>query len=171
MKEYKGLVFQELKEGDVEELTGVMARAFNEDTRIHLGEEKGGPTGYDNGDFLRKWGLHKDATAYKISLEGQAVAGLILWINPETKVNHLGAIFIDTGYQDKGIGKTIWDFVEQEYPDTKKWCTETPGFSRRNHHFYVNKLGFHVVKIKKPMDARESSFILEKDCRNQMENE
>ena len=30
-------------------------------SRIHLGVEKGGPDGYDNGDFLRKWGLHKDA--------------------------------------------------------------------------------------------------------------
>ncbi len=162
MKEYKGLVFQPLQEENIDELTAVMARAFDEDSRIHLGKDKGGPTGYDNGDFLRKWGMDKNSTAYQISMEGKLMAGLILWINPRTKVNNLGCIFVDTKLQNKGVGRTIWEFVEKEYPDTRKWCTETPGFSRRNHNFYVNKLGFHVVSIKNPMDAEESSFILEK---------
>lgn len=165
MREYKGLVFQPLQEESIEELTEVMTRAFDEDSRIHLGKEKGGPEGYDNGDFLRKWGLHKNATAYQISMEGKLIAGLILWINTKTKVNNLGCIFVDTELQNKGIGRTIWEFVEKEYPDTKKWCTETPGFSRRNHNFYVNKLGFSVVKIENPMDTQESSYILEKNCR------
>lgn len=163
MREYKGLVFQPLLEESIGELTAVMARAFDEDSRIHLGKDKGGPEGYDNGDFLRKWGLHKNATAYQISREGKLIAGLILWINTKTKVNSLGCIFVDTELQNKGIGRTIWEFVEKEYPDTKKWCTETPGFSRRNHNFYVNKLGFSVVKIENPMDAQESSYILEKN--------
>ena len=162
MKEYKGLVFEPLQEGRIDELTTIMARAFDEDSRIHLGKDKGGPEGYDNGEFLRKWGLNKNATAYQIWMEGELIAGLILWINPRTKVNSLGCIFIDTRLQNKGIGQLIWEFVEREYPDTKKWCTETPGFSRRNHNFYVNKLGFHVVRIEKPMDLEESSFILEK---------
>ena len=162
MKEYKGLKFDPLQENDIEELTAIMTRAFDEDSRIHLGEEKGGPEGYDNGDFLRKWGFHPGATAYKISRDGKAIAGLILWINQKTKINHLGTIFIDTELQNQGLGKTIWEAVEQEYPDTIRWCTETPIFSRRNHNFYVNRLGFHVVRIDQPKDPREGSFILEK---------
>jgi len=162
MKEYKRLVCELMREEDIEELTGVMTRAFDEDSRIHLGKEKGGPPGYDNGDFLRQWGLHKDSTAYKISSEGKTVAGLILWINPKTKVNYLGAIFVDTDLQNQGIGRIIWEFAEKEYPDTRKWCTETPIFSRRNHNFYVNKLNFHVVAIKNPKDWEEGSFMLEK---------
>lgn len=165
MKEYQGLVFEELQEKDIEELTAVMTRAFDEDTRIHLNEEKGGPEGYDNGDFLRKWGLNPNSTAYKISREGKAIGGLILWVNPKTKVNFLGTIFIDTTVQNQGVGKKIWEFVEAEYPDTVKWGTETPIFSRRNHNFYVNKLGFHVIRIDNPKDMREGSFILEKNCR------
>jgi hypothetical protein len=165
MKEYKGLVFYPLQEEDIDELTAIMTRAFDEDSRIHLGKDKGGPEGYDNGDFLRKWGLDKNSTSYQISMEGKLIAGLILWINPSTKVNHLGCVFLDTGLQNQGIGRTIWEFVEKEYPDTRKWCTETPGFSRRNHNFYVNKLGFHVVRIENPLDTRESSYILEKICR------
>lgn len=42
----------------------VMERAFDEDTRIHLGEKKGGPDGYDDGNFLKKWGLYKNASSY-----------------------------------------------------------------------------------------------------------
>lgn len=162
MKEYKGLKFELMRKEDIEELTGIMTRAFDEDTRLHLGREKGGPSGYDNGDFLRQWGLHKDSTAYKISSKGKTIGGLILWINPKMKVNFLGNIFVDPDLQDQGIGRTIWEFVEKEYPDTRKWCTETAIFSRRNHNFYVNKLKFRVVAIKDPKDWEKGSFMLEK---------
>jgi GNAT superfamily N-acetyltransferase len=165
MKEYQGLVFEELQEKDIEELTAVMTRAFDEDTRIHLNEEKGGPEGYDNGDFLRKWGLDPNSTAYKISRDGKAIGGLILWINRESKINFLGNIFVDPELQNQGIGKKIWEFVESEYPDTIKWGTETAIFSRRNHNFYVNKLGFHVIRIDNPMDEKEGSYIMEKICK------
>lgn len=39
--------------------TGIIKRGFDEDTRIYLGEESGGPPGYNNGDFLRQWGLSR----------------------------------------------------------------------------------------------------------------
>lgn len=165
MRKFDHLTFETLEEKDIDVLTKIMERAFDEDTRIHLNEPKGGPNGYDNGDFLRKFGLHKDSTAYKISQEDKVIGCIILWINKETNINFLGNIFIDTSVQSKGIGKKIWEFIEQEYPETVKWCTETPGFSRRNHNFYVNKCGFHVVRIKNPMDKYDSSYILEKEIK------
>ncbi|HKL79555.1 MAG TPA: hypothetical protein VJ888_03850 [Mobilitalea sp.] len=45
MKTYKGLEFRELKEEDIAVLTPIMTRAFDEDSRIHLNEPKGGPEG------------------------------------------------------------------------------------------------------------------------------
>lgn len=162
MKKFGELTFELLEERDIDVLTPIMVRAFDEDIRIHLNEPKGGPDGYDNGEFLRMFGLHKNSTAYKISLEDTVIGCIILWINNETKVNYLGNIFIDTTIQNKGIGKKIWDFVELEYPNTIKWCTETPGFSTRNHNFYVNKCGFHIVKIENSMDKRERNYIMEK---------
>lgn len=162
MKKFGELNFEFLEETDIDVLTPIMERAFDEDTRIHLNEPKGGPDGYNNGDFLRKFGLHKDSTAYKISLEDTLIGCVILWINKETQVNFLGNIFIDTTVQNKGIGKKIWDFVEQEYSDTIKWGTETPGYSKRNHNFYVNKCGFHIVKIENPMDKYKCNYIMEK---------
>lgn len=162
MKTYCDLIFEEIKEEDIRILTPIMKRAFDEDTRIHLGKESGGPPGYDNGDFLRKFALHKDSTSYKISIKGKVIGALILWINNSTNQNFLGNVFIDSTFENKGIGKKVWEFVELEFPNTEIWKTETPIFSRRNHNFYVNKCGFHVVKIEKPKDLEEGSFILEK---------
>jgi N-acetylglutamate synthase-like GNAT family acetyltransferase len=69
---------------------------------------------------------------------------------------------VDPDLQDKGNGLIIWKYIEQKFPETKIWKTETPGFSLRNHHFYVNKCGFKVYKIENPKDKRESSYLLEK---------
>lgn len=162
MKKYKGLEFSELIEKDIDVLFPIMKRAFDEDTRIHLGKDSGGPPGYDNGDFLRKYALDIDSTSYKIMLDGKVIGAIILWINEETNQNFLGNIFIDVDLENKGVGKTVWDFIENEYPKTKVWRTETAIFSRRNHNFYVNKCGFHVIKIENPRDLEEGSFTLEK---------
>lgn len=40
-----------------------------------------------------------------------------------------------------------WKEVERLYPKTKIWITCTPYFEKRNIHFYVNKLGFKIVKF------------------------
>lgn len=160
--EYNGLTFELLKEEDIALLTPIMTRAFDEDSRIHLDVEKGGPEGYDDGSFLRKYGLNEKSEAYKISRGDEAVGCVILWINRITRINRLGALFIDTKFQNQGIGRMVWEFVEKQYPDTRKWCTDTPAFSRRNHNFYINKCGFHVVKIEYPKDIRGASYVLEK---------
>lgn len=48
-----GLKLIRLEEAHIKELTKIMEHAFDEDTRIHLGKEKVGLEGYDNGYFLR----------------------------------------------------------------------------------------------------------------------
>lgn len=163
MKTYKGLVFDSVSENDVDELTGIMKRAFDNDSMMHLGRI-GGPPGYDNGDFIRKWAFDPDATAFKIILDGRTIGMILLWINISSNENFLGTIFIDSGYENKGIGCDVWKFVEEEYPDTVIWRTETPIFSHRNHAFYINKLGFHVVAIENPREwfSGDGQFRLEK---------
>ena len=41
MKTYRDLIFEEVQEKDIEILTPIMKRAFDEDTRIHLGRSCG----------------------------------------------------------------------------------------------------------------------------------
>lgn len=153
-----------LEESHIDQLTRIMERAFDEDTRIHLGKEKGGPEGYDDGSFLRRWGLHPDATSYCIDLDGKLIGAVILWIH-ENQDNFLGNLFIDPLYENRGIGFQVWQMVERLYPDTRVWRTETPIFSSRNHNFYVNKCGFHIVKIVNPKDRLEGQYQLQKVMR------
>jgi len=161
---YGGLQFERFTKEDVNILTPIMKSAFDEDTQRHLNQPTGGPDGYDNGDFLRKYALNPASQAYKISKNGKPIGAVIVWIR-ENNVNFLGNIFIDPKLQDKGLGLIIWEFIESKYPDTVKWYTDTPGFSKRNHNFYVNKCGFKVVKIKNPKDKYNESYVLEKQMK------
>ncbi|EGC92072.1 conserved domain protein [Turicibacter sp. HGF1] len=120
MKQFENLSFEILHETDLTILTPIMERAFDEDTRIHLNKPKGGPAGYDNGDFLRRFGLHPNSTSYKISMDGKPIGSIILWLNHDTNIHFLGNIFIDPSLQNKGIGLKIWNFIEKQYPNTLK---------------------------------------------------
>jgi len=162
MNEHNQLILEKISEADVSEMTSIMKKAFDEDTRRHLGKECGGPPGYDNGDFIRKWYLNSGARSFKILINGKIIGGLNVFIN-NNQENHLGNIFIDPLYEDNGYGTLLWKMVEQMYPDTVKWNTDTPGFSKRNHNFYINKCGFKVVKIENPKDKYEENYILEKE--------
>lgn len=133
--------FVAMEEQDVEELTSIMKRAFDEDTRLHLGIEAGGPSGYEDGSLLRKWGFHPGSTSFKIYVEERLIGGVILWIHSNHE-NILDMIFLDASLENKGIGTEVWKKIEDMYPDTVTWSTETPIYSRRNHHFYINKCGF-----------------------------
>ena len=164
MKTFDGLLFEKFCEQDVELLTPIMKRAFDEDAKRHLHEDHGGPDGYDTGEFLRKWALHPDSHAYKISKDTTPIGAIILWINRNNE-NVLGNMFIDPDSQDKGLGTIVWRFVESEYPDTVIWRTETPGFAKRNHHFYVNKCGFKIVRIDNPGKKYTESYVMEKSMR------
>jgi GNAT superfamily N-acetyltransferase len=150
-----------LNEDDIRPLTQIMTRAFDHDTRIHLGEERGGPDGYDDGRFLIKWGLQSPTESFTVLLNGTLIGGVIVWIRENGK-NYLGTIFIDPPFQGKGIGTKIWRLIESAFPDTKAWMTDTPGFSTRNHHFYVHKLGFAIIRIKNPGKQKEEVYIFEK---------
>lgn len=150
------------EEKDIPLLTKIMKAAFDYDTKIHLGKDEGGPDGYDNGSFLRKYGFDNKSTQFKITLDNQIIGAVILCLNEKTYQNYLGNIFIDVSLQNKGIGLAVWKKIKTMYPNTKVWRTETPAFSLRNHNFYVNKCGFYVVHIDNPMNPEHGSYYLEK---------
>lgn len=158
----KNIVFEEIKEEDIYELTNIMTKAFNHDSFIHLGVCKEyGPPGYDDGTFLRKWALHNDSTSYKLMYNNECIGGIILWITKEN-VNKLGCIFLNPEMQGKNIGTYVWGKVESMFPDTTIWKTETAGYSIANHHFYVNKCRFKIIGIEEPFSQLERQYIMEK---------
>jgi GNAT superfamily N-acetyltransferase len=140
------LSFEEITEDDVPELTEVMTRAFNDDAQKHRGVQKGGPPGYDDGEFFRTWLFpYEQSVGYKILFQGEIVGGIIVWILPEGH-NILGTIFVDPAYQDRGVGTQTWQFIEATYPQTKSWRLATPPWATKNHHFYEVKCGFTKVE-------------------------
>ena len=155
-------VFEEITEADIPSLTKAMTLAFDDDTQTYLGE-KGGPEGYDNGDFFRKWlfSSYKESRGFKIILNKQIIGGFIVWIYGHGK-NILGTIFVSPEYQRNGIGGTAWKFIEQKYPDTKSWVLTTPSYSIRNHHFYEKKCDFTKVGEKPAQDSSRTEFIYRK---------
>lgn len=161
MDKIEGIELQPLTENDIGPLTEIMTRAFDHDTKIHLGKEKGGPEGYDDGSLLRKYGLKSPTESFKILLNGTLIGGVIVWIRKDGK-NYLGTIFLDPQFQGQGIGTGIWGLIESMYPETKSWITDTPTFAKRNHYFYVHKLGFEVTGITKPRKQKEDAYIFEK---------
>ena len=139
------LTFQELSEADYPELTVVLTRAFDDDSQKHLGQGRGGPPGYDNGEYLRKQFFgHRETIGYKVIAQGKVIGGIIVHIFEHGK-NVLGTIFVDPAYQDRGVGTRTWAYVEATYPDAKSWVLRTPAYAIKNHHFYEAKCGFAKI--------------------------
>lgn len=132
-----------LEPGDIDALTRVMTRAFDDDSRRHLGVDKGGPPGYDTGEFLRKHGLDPYARAFEAVLDDALVGAVIVF--PRDDGHHvLGCMFTDPEVQRRGIGAALFEHVEARFP-ARSWTLETPGFAESNHRFYVEKCGFLKV--------------------------
>ena len=154
---------EKLKEEHIPELTEVMTRAFDHDSQIHLGEEKGGPEGYDDGSFLRRWGLHEDSDSYVVKIEeGKLIGSITVFASKEREGNNvLGNMFIDPEYQNQGVGYRVWKEVESMYPEARSWQLGTPSWAIRNHHFY-EKCGFTKVDEEETDDHVGRSFIFKK---------
>jgi GNAT superfamily N-acetyltransferase len=56
----------------------------------------------------------------------------------------LSKLFLETEFQNKGLGSLIIKLMEFELPLIKDWSLYTPYLNKRNHHFY-EKLGY--IKI------------------------
>lgn len=154
--------FEAITDKDIVELTSIMRESFNLDSAVNLGNGvKNGPPGYDNGEFLNKWALHNASTSFKILRSYECIGGVILWIT-EKQINKLGCLFLKPELQGRGIGTDLWKCIENMYPETKIWYTETIGYSMSNHHFYVNKCGFNIIRIEEPFNKLKRQFIMEK---------
>ena len=156
------LTFQKIEESDIPSLTPVMKRAFDDDAQKHLGQQSGGPPGYDDGEFFRTWLLpYKESVGYKIMSGDTVIGGIIVWILPEGH-NILGTVFVEPDFQDLGVGARTWRFIEETYPETLSWRLSTPTWATKNHHFYV-KCGFEMVGSDPLIPDEEGMTIYRKE--------
>ena len=83
--------------------------------------------------------------AYRIVWRGRNVGGLV--IRTRGNCGELELLFVRPECHSMGIGQAAWRAVERLHPEVRVWETCTPYFETRNIHFYVNRLGFHIVEF------------------------
>lgn len=107
---------------------------------------------YEEGDEIISRRTIEDSIdhgeAYRIVSDGKKAGGII--VSVEKDRGDLEILFVNPEYHSKGIGQAAWFEMEKLYPEVKIWETLTPYFETRNIHFYVNKLGFHIVEFFNP---------------------
>lgn len=88
--------------------------------------------------------IHREnSIAYRIYEDKEPVGGVI--VNVKGEKGDLEILFVNPSCHSKGIGQAAWKEIERLHPQVKIWETVTPCFEKRNIHFYVNKLGFHII--------------------------
>ena len=133
----------ELRKENIKEFKKLMQDAFQNGYESVYGKDKEQVLpDKDIEDNLK----NPNSYAYEMINNNDIVGGVIVTIDEKTNRNHLDFLFVKVGIQSKGIGQTIWKEIEELYPNTKVWETCTPYFDKRNIHFYVNRLGFHIVE-------------------------
>ena len=159
---FETLDFIPMTEADIPILTPIMKQAFEDDARRY-GRPDGGPDGYDDGEFLRKRIVLSDVEGYRIDLDGVTIGGILLFVHTKQHSGHLSCIFIDPSQMSAGYGAMAWRFVEHMYPRINTWTLNTSAVSYKNHCFYINKLGFHVVAVDGGKDRYTAMFQLKKE--------
>ena len=131
------LRYTKMDERIVPRLTPIMIAAFDDDSRRFRGIERGGPPGYDDGSFLRRWGLQSPTQSYAIWQKDSLIGAYIVWWRAEE--SRLGAVFLHPAVQGQGIGQRLWRHIEQTYP-AKSWVLDTPTWKSQRGQV----LGFNI---------------------------
>lgn len=145
MLDRSAITFADIATDDIPNLTNLMSRAFEAEFRRQGGTELREIDLYCTSDYFKRW-PHGciEADAYKITRDGVAVGGVIVWrFNERERV--LGMLFVGPEYQNNGLGQHIWNFLERTYPDTERWSLASPRWASKNHYFYEYRCGFQRV--------------------------
>jgi ribosomal protein S18 acetylase RimI-like enzyme len=135
------IAFKRATVADADELVAVQIAAFHNDALLYPGVEIGGPPGYDSVEHMRM--RIQEAECYSMMDAGRIIGGIVAFDMGHGHV-HVGQIFIDPAYQNRGIGTQAMRFLEQTYA-ARLWTLDTPTWAVRNQHFY-EKLGYVRVK-------------------------
>ena len=152
-----------MNSGNFDEAKRMMERSFTS-TMDDLPEYSGSNHGPD--DLPSIDGVLEDiqATPLVFYQEERMVGGAVV-ILKEDNNNELNLLFVDLDHLDKGIGYRAWLEIEKKYSQTKTWTTVTPPCLMRNVYFYVNKCGFHIIRIDGPK-TDDPMFVFQKVMKN-----
>lgn len=136
------LTFAPAAEPDIPALASLMAATFAADFLQHGGRDPRELAPYTSDELFHTWPFGcTDADRYKILSAGQLIGGIVIWqFGPAEYA--VGLLFIAPAYQNRGVGRRAWQFLQQTYPTAPRWTVATTPWSERNRHFYGQTCGF-----------------------------
>jgi len=154
--EERMICIKKATEEDAKDIIKCKIDAFKEEVNLY----GFGPRGYDSLEELIE--LIKEGIYFKILDSEKIIGGIRVRDNGDGQY-WIGAIYIYSINQNKGVGTKAMNLLFSEFKDSKKWYLETPYLSFRNHHFYekmgfikfgetkhdVKNNGFHLFKYEK----------------------
>ena len=139
-----------LKPEDEEQFIKDNQAAFNYGAEQYFNDQELEEQHEEDGQIISretiKESIHRDGSVTYRILDGNKKVGGII-INLKDGFGELEIFFVIPDSESKGVGQAAWKEVERLHPEVKVWETVTPYFEQRNIHFYVNKLGFHIVEF------------------------
>lgn len=140
---------------DAAELLQIKIRAFRDEVALY----GFGPQGYDS--YEQQLRAIQENQYFKIMYAGKMIGGICVRVLPERSY-WIGALYIDTLYQNSGLGSKAMEILEKKFPDAVSWSLDTPYLSFRNHHFY-EKLGYKKIRTTVPDERGFYLFVYKKD--------
>ncbi|ULO06444.1 GNAT family N-acetyltransferase [Paenibacillus sp. 19GGS1-52] len=146
---------------DASILAEVQKRSFDEDiSQFQQEEATGGPPGYDS--KLWQLDMMKAGHYYKLTEDSVIIGGMLIFPSPDHEKCHLGRLFIDPLYQNRGYGQAAMQYLFEQFPRTHKWSLDTPSWAVRNHYFYT-KAGFKQTAQSEPDSTGLILFMYERN--------
>ena len=154
-----------LKKSDEEQFIKDNQAAFNYGAEQYFNKQELEEQHEEDGQIISRETIiqsihHERSIAYRIMDGDKKVGGII--VNLKDDFGELEIFFVIPSCESKGVGQAAWKEVERLHPEIKIWETVTPYFEQRNIHFYVNKLGFHIVEFY-------TKFLKDKDMQEGMD--
>lgn len=139
-----------LKSEDEEQFIFDNQAAFNYGAEQYFNEQELEEQHEEDGQIISRETIvnsihQKGSITYRILDGDKKVGGIVL--NLKEDHGDLEIFFVVPNSESKGVGQAAWKEVEKLHPEIRVWETVTPYFEKRNIHFYVNKLGFHIVEF------------------------
>lgn len=137
-------------EAEVPALVALMATAFADDYRRHGGSDPHDLAPYTTDGFFHSWPFGcTDTDRYAIWYANTLIGGIVVWEFTGGEYV-LGLLFVAPAYQNQGIGRRAWQFLDTSYPHARHWAVAATPWSAKNRHFYRHSCGFQPVRGANP---------------------
>jgi len=141
----------EIGEDGIPAVEAIAERALASTYDAYIPADKEFPEDEDDGDSrLAPQFFGERGAAYKIIVGEEVVGGIFLSFDsfdPTVRCGTLSLLGIKVEMQGRGLGRKVWQKIEEIHSDVRIWRLHTPVYALRNLAFYVNQCGFVLYEI------------------------